>query len=168
MAMNFKGTAFVSKTPTSKGPQDYATARASSLANFEKQIKAVKDHLALHKRLPQGQDLPAGLVKVDAEGRPCIGWRISNNNVHFDPESKASFYYQGDDWEAALRNLKAEIEAGNFETELQEAFTRKGKGPSDFQIERRAARAAAKQAGELTYTCRGKKYTVNPDRVVKP
>jgi hypothetical protein len=163
----YKLSGMVKKTPQQAGPKPYAEARQDSLDNLEKAIQAVKDFEKEHGKLPTGNDMPAGLVKMAANGDVNIGWRIANMPVFFDQESKDAYYGPCADWEADLRALAAQIEAGHCEDVLVEAHSRPKKEPSPFQIEKRAERAKAKQEGNEYFSVRGKTYVTNTGKVYR-
>lgn len=147
------------KAPQAKGKMDFTQAKQAAQDNLDNAIKAVKAFVAKAQRLPTGNEMPAGLVKVGADGDTCIGWRIANKPVHFNQKSKDAYYgIGGGDWEADLRSLAAEIKAGKHEDVLLEAFERPSKPASGFMIEKRQARAAAKQAGASTFQAGGNTY----------
>lgn len=153
-----KATGMVKKAPKQAGPMSYPEARQKSLDNLETAIQAVKDFEKKNGKLPTGNDMPAGLVKVGADGKTNIGWRIANKPVFFNQESKDAYYGPCPDWEDALRSLAEQIAAGKHEDVLVEAYDRPNKKPSDAQLRKRNARAEAKQAGEATFRANGKTY----------
>lgn len=158
MAIDFsKG--MTRKAPTSKGKMSFADAKKASLDNLEKAISAVKAFQQKEGKLPSGNAMPAGLVKVGNEGETCIGWRIANKPVHFNQESKDAYYPCGD-WEADLRSLAADIKAGKHEDVLVEAYERPTREPSQGMLEKRAARNAAKNAKQNTFVWNGNTYNV--------
>ena len=165
MAIDFsKG--MTRKAPQSKGRMSYTDAKKASLDNLENAIDAVKAYQTKEGKLPTGNAMPAGLVKVGNEGEICIGWRITNKPVHFNAESKDA-YYPCEDWEADLRNLAAEIKAGKHEDVLLEAYERTSKPPTEFMVEKREARAMAKQKEERTFVARGKTYITDTGKIVR-
>lgn len=145
------------KAPKSSGPMTYAEAKQASLNNLDKAIQSAKDFQSKHGALPTGNQMPAGLVKVGANGDVSIGWRISNKPVHFT-EAKTAYYACSSDWESDIRDLAAQIRDGKHEDALVEAHDRKSKPPTAGMIAKREARAEAKANGEAHFAVNGKTY----------
>lgn len=165
MAIDFsKG--MTRKAPASKGKMTFEQAKKTSLKNLEAAIKAVKDYQKENGKLPTGNAMPAGLVKVGADGETCIGWRLANKPVFFNQESKDA-YYPCTDWEADLRALAADIEAGKHTDVLVEAYDRPFKEPSPAMLAKRAARAEAKQNGQAHFISGGKTYVTKTGKIKK-
>ena len=164
MAIDFsKG--MTRKTPASQGKMTYAQAKQKSLDNLADAIASVKAFEKENGRLPTGNELPAGLVKVGADGETCVGWRIANKPVHFNQESKDAYYPSKSGWEADLNELASQIEAGKHEDVLIEAYERPAKAPTENMLAKRQARAEAKQAGQAHFVHNGTTYVTETGKV---
>ena len=141
-----------------KTNQKYTTwqqAKQTSLKQVEDQLSTSNDDIPCFRN----SDNPSSWIAQDwdrqktaeAEGSTIradsfyISWRIAGEMVHFTDEQKenqSNYIEAGSTAEEAkevLKELKAEIEAGDWDAEIKEAFDRK---------QRKKAEAAAKKAAE--------------------
>ena len=126
MAFDFKKAASVKMVrksqPTKK--KDFNDAKRDSLTKaFDKQIENYQKGLLTDKN---GNPKPSNWMRKDEAGNEFISWRISNKPVYFAPEfaGEAKGWMYSDDVVNDLNSLREDIEAGKFDKQLKEAYTR--------------------------------------------
>jgi len=157
------------------------STNTSTPATPEEKIKAstVDGYNAAVKRaqkgIPEGNDASAWVKKFKGDDRVFITWRVGGNQVEFFPKDefpdlpknaarKWLPVSKGISWEKAFSGLRDMVIKGDesavkgLNAKLMEAATRKPKPPTQKEEIRRAARRAAKQAGELCFKANDRWY----------